>query len=297
MTTTSRRIADLPVHEQIACAILGYHETGKWERHYGKVAFSHNDPGGLSVGWGQAAFQTRSQFLGNMLQRYVDDPLAQHASALKPWLEQLNLYWSGSQRGVKRSRVAQADPQLHALLRLMADDPVWQGIQDTRFLRELDRAREIWKKRKWESHLALLAIFDQVIQGPQWFMESRVDTILTKGGHEEYKAVVRRGASDFYSGHTWEGFGEEDEEGARWPDIEDEYDYLYAWYLLRLDYLMTEGYNEQTKISWPRSSYRCAHLLWMMDNDVWDFEWGVEIQTYHPQNQTWTITPELLAGE
>ena len=214
----------LPVEEQIAMALMSYHETGKWGRDYAKIALTPGDAGGLSVGWGQAALQTDARVLGKMLQQYAADQSAQHSGALRSYMPGL----------LSLDPVVQGDPGLHDLLRVMATDPVWRGIQDRTFASYLDRARQRWQDRGWTGHMSLCMLIDMEIQhGSDWLVDRALRAISGQGP-QAYKDLIIMGTRDHYGG-MWEGYGVES------YDPENEDDVVWATLLCRLDFLMTEA--------------------------------------------------------
>ena len=269
----------LPVHEQISMALMSYHETGKWSKDYAKIGLTPGDGGGLSVGWGQAALQTDDRVLGGMLEQYMDDATALHSSALRPYMPGL----------LSLDQATQADSGLHELLRTMAADPLWRSIQDRKFASYLDRARNRWKARGWSSHMSLCLLLDMEIQhGSDWLVDRALRAIDGKG-HQSYRDLLIMGTKDHYGG-VWDGYGVEPYD----PDVEA--DVVWATLLCRLDFLMTEARNSDEQVTWRGSTYRCNHLMWLYENHTEDFAWGMQVQTTHPDNKLWTISPELLIG-
>ena len=264
----------LPPNEKIALHLMSYHETGSWHLDYAKVAYSSNDPGGLSVGWGQAALTTSESTLTKMMDAYL---AAQgiYADELRKYIEPLRAW----------DKPTQASSKVHDLFKVMAQDPVWQGIQDRAFTSYMDRARERLAQRGMTSHVAFAFWVDMEIQhGRDWLADRALKAIRGEGP-KAYQDLLRQGATDYYGGE-WGGQEEYDESC--------EQDVLWATILCRLDFLMTEAPSPEAGRSWPPSTYRCAHLAWLAENgpEVWD--WGMQVQTVHPQNRLWEVTQGLL---
>lgn len=281
---TAPTIDSLPENEQIMMAIIGIHETGVWGRDYAKVTYDPTDAGGLSVGWGQLALQTETRLLEKAFESYTEDDNAQYKDELLPWLDKLYLWDASDADSRASSRIAQGDKDLHTLLKKMADDPAWKAIQDERFLMEFAIAKQTMDDLWVEMDLLKMAIWDNRIQGPQWMLD-RVVSVL-HGGHKRqatYAGVLKHGVRDHY--------------GTRWSgklkyDPNDEFDFLWAYLLLRLHYLMYE-----TSGAGPGSSYRVSHLLWMAEHGHTTFKWGLPFRTLKPDwahGRVWAITPSLL---
>jgi hypothetical protein len=280
-------IQNLPTADQISLAIMTLAETGSFSRNYGKVTFAPDDPGGLSVGWGQAAYQTREATLKRFFEQYASDPYSQYGTMLAPWLPKLAGFW-GSPTEKLISRAAQSDPQLHSLLKAMASDPVWRGIQDQGFLEYHKRAMARADKHGYSSDLLRCLFLDMEIQhGGDWLLERAVKAIRGEG-HTAYQDLLKQGVGDAY-GCFWPGQEEWDES--------NELDVVKATLIARIDFLMTEGQTPEARSIWPKTTYRCNHLMWLAEKEVLGFDWGMSFRTIHPawmKNRVWSITPDLL---
>lgn len=282
------RIEQMPVADQIALGMMALAETGSWTRDYAKVTFEPDDPGGLSVGWGQAAYQTRAATLKKFFEEYVQKPDAMFGDTLSPWLPKLAGYW-GTKQEQLLSRRTQADPQLHSLLVQMAGDPVWRSIQDSGFLAYHERAMQRANNRGYSSDLMRCLLVDMEIQhGGDWLL-ARALKAMAGEGHKAYQRVLQTGAKDNYGG-DWPGQDD-------W-DVDDELDVIKATLLLRIDFLMTEGPTPKEQRIWPPTTYRCNHIMWLAEREQLSFDWGMTVRTIHPRwmrNKLWTIQQGLLS--
>jgi len=134
-------------------AILSVFETGKTGE-YSAIATIPGDTGGLSYGKHQASLTSGN--LHGMIARYCDDPEAQYAEELRPYLEAMK----------KQERRLDADSKLRSLLTRAASDRAMHRAQDGYFADKfMNRALTAWKGYGFKSALSAAVIYDSFIHG------------------------------------------------------------------------------------------------------------------------------------
>ena len=168
---------------QAAKAIVNLFETGTVRGAYGQVTLLPGDTGRLTYGRSQTTLGSGNLHL--LIERYCGAAGARFAGRLRTWLPAL----------ARRSAAADADLQLHNLLRACADDPVMREVQDAFFDETYwDPAVRAATRLGIRSPLGVAVVYDSWVHGSWGLLRDRTQAagaLQQVGEHEWIQRYVR----------------------------------------------------------------------------------------------------------
>jgi|SRR5215470_1501269 len=154
----------MPIQKEAAQAIINIFETGAVLGEYGNVTVIAGDTGHLTFGRSQTTLGSGG--LGDLLQRYCDNPAARFAFRISPRLDRVKA----------KDVTLDKDLQLHNILRATADDIVMRQTQDVFFDQRYWQAAESAAAQLGiVSPLGVAVVYDSKVHGSWELIRDRTN--------------------------------------------------------------------------------------------------------------------------